>query len=491
MRRAEERFYGGERRSVSEMSQQRTDDMAEVAISEAKPSVGTLSSLLPKLAVTLAVAGVARYLYSAVYQAVINEAWGDVRGQSYALREYLWHGQSVAETMSQLQVSQMRYGPVFFLVTHPLALLGANDRALELLLLGFAHLCFWLTVYLIDRRFLSSSPWPVRLLFVGVALNYTPILVTLATKTLDMWEMMFIAMGLYLLASPSSWQRRVAGVPVMLGVFTKMMPVLVFVFVVTRSRIAGAIGLFAGAIALTMGHLLYGPVMGWGFLLRVPDIINNRTFPEALWWPNSSLRGIVYKILNGFHLPAGLPRPEWYLAVDPESMAVANAGLVILSVAVLVFVGLKLWRWQPLAELEPIRLLGGFALAVVLVPVFAPFSTEQYYVSSLIAFVFLLRCAQLGHVSRTEGYLALVALFLVGGILPRTVFVLLSGTWLLNMMVQSAPDLMPIEVHLFYGLPGMGLLILTVIVMRVQWRLVQKTPVKPTVAAVGPRLNRL
>ena len=63
MRRAEERFYGGERRSVSEMSQQRTDDMAEVAISEAKPSVGTLSSLLPKLAVTLAVAGVARYLY--------------------------------------------------------------------------------------------------------------------------------------------------------------------------------------------------------------------------------------------------------------------------------------------------------------------------------------------------------------------------------------------------------------------------------------------
>lgn len=433
-----------------------------------------LPGWLTPLSLGFCAEGVVRYLYSGVFAAMRNGYWAVIRRQLSPLLEFLWRGQPIAATMASFDPEQARYGPVTFLVAHPLALFTGSPRAMELTLLAFGHVCFWITVFLIDRRFFSRTAWQVRVLFLGLALNFTPILITMGEKAWNLLELVLVTTGLYLATSSSPRLRRLASVPVAAGVLTRLTPALVMVSLAVRHRVSAVVGLATGAVILTVSHILYGAPMGWGYLARLPGIVGFTQHVGASW-TNNSLKGLVYKFINGFHYDEALLNAP--MVVDPSHAAVADGILLVFTFVALAFAIIYLWRWRagPDPELERLRTLGAFSLGVVLIMLISPFAAMPYMCSFILAFALLLRAWELGLLHRSEIVMGLIALVLIGNMLPFTAVVWLSGAPWLNRVRHSAPSLAFNETFEFYGWPGYGVILLTVTLMRLQWRLTRST----------------
>lgn len=435
-----------------------------------KPTDRPLPPWLTLLSVALLAEGVLRYVYSGIVVPSRNGYWAVTRRQLWPLLELVWRGQPVAETMANFEPYQARYGPVTFLAAHPLALLTRADRGMELSLLLAGHAAFWVAVLLVDRRFFSRSNWRIRALFFGMAINFTPVLITMGEKAWNTLELMFVAIGLYLATSSSPRQRDLAAAPVAAGVLTKLTPLLVMASLVLRNKTAAIVGAVSGALILTLCHVLYGAPMGWGYLTRLPGIVRLTSSVPVLAWDNESLKGLVYRFINGFRFENTL---TGQIVVDPRKRAIADVVLLVLTVAVLGMAIRYLWRWRPGPdpELERLRILGAFSLSVVLIMFLAPTAAMPHMCSCLLAFALLLRTWQFGLLRRSEIVMALVALLLIGNMVPNSVVVWMSGAPWLNRVRHSAPSLRPNETFLLYGWPGYGLALLTVTVVRLQWRL--------------------
>jgi glycosyl transferase family 87 len=409
-----------------------------------------------------------------VYLPIVRAPWITIRDQLRPLLNQVWHGIPIAESIADLPDAwSFRYGPVFYLVAHPLAIVSRHHgEALYVLLLLFGHLCFWTSLFLIDRRFFRDSSPAIRLLVVGIALNFTPALAAMACACLDSWELLAITAAVFLATSSARWVRNLAGVSAMLGVLTKLMPVLVFVLVFVRNRAAGIIGLVAGAVVLTAAQALYGGPMGWGFPRRVIGVGRDQVQEAARWWENDSLRGIVYKALAGFALPAG----RLQISLDPTTKAIVDATMTVGAIGVLIVTWMTLWRWTPVDAREPERNLGAFAVAIALLHLLSPYSTHQYWPATLLCFAFILRSAQRGLVRHGEGLAALAALVLIGNVAPQTVVAWLTGVGRLNDVLGSVPRFDRGQMYTFYAMPGLGLILLAIVVWRVQRRLVNAPP---------------
>ncbi len=424
---------------------------------------------LRSVAIVLVLAGVLRYCYSAIYYPLIHEPWKTVHYQLEPLLDYLWHDRPLAESFAaRTSPWGVRYGPMLYLVAHPLAVLLRSNHGVHYALLVVGHLCFWASLYCIDRRIFSGSSPAIRLLVVGVALNFTPALEAMACTCLDMWEMLAIVVGFFLFTSQGRWQQAVAVVPVMLGVLTKLMPILVLVFLVIRRRVAAIVGCVVLIIVLMLGHFLYGKEMGGGYPLRVIRVAAYQASSGiALWWENDSFRGLIYKTLTGFKLEPG----ELHVDLDPSIKAAVDGVMMLVVVGGLVLVCWKLWRWRYVEGLEETRILGGFAVGVIFLHLLGMYSTHQYWPVLLLAFAFVLRCAQWRLLSKAEQGMALAALLLIGNVLPKSIFVWLTGMGWLNSTFRSAPSFRPDQMYTFYGFPGLGLVLLAILVVRLQWRL--------------------
>lgn len=424
---------------------------------------------LRSVAIVLVIAGMFRYGYSAIYFPLVNEPWKTVHYQLEPLLDYLWHGRPLAESFAERTSPWgVRYGPMLYLFVHPLAVLARSDQGVHYALLAVGHLCFWVSLYFIDRRLFSASSSAIRLLVVGVALNFTPALEAMACTCLDMWEMLAVVSGFFLFTSRVRWQQTVAVVPVMLGVLTKLMPIFVLVFLVIRRRAVAIVGCAVFIIVLTLGHFLYGGEMGVGYPLRVARVAAYQASSGiALWWENDSFRGLAYKALTGFKLEPG----QLHMVLAPSTKAAVDGVMTFVVVGGFIVVCWKLWRWRYAEGLDETRILGGFAVGVIFLHLLGMYSTHQYWPILLLAFAFLFRCAQWRLLSKAEQGMALAALLFIGNILPKSIFVWLTGMGWLNSTFGSAPAFRPDQMYTFYGFPGLGLVLLAIVVVRLQWRL--------------------
>jgi hypothetical protein len=414
--------------------------------------------------------GLARYVYSGILQALDPHAWITVPEQLQPLMNLLWHGTPVRDSLHLLS-DFLRYGPTFYLVSAPVIALTRNQDVIHYVLLALSHVFFLGALFLLDRRLFSSSHWTIRLLFFGTALNFTPALESLRGATLDIWELFAIAAAFYLYTSAMRRGREWAVVVISVNVMAKLMPLLVLLLLFLRGKIKAVLISAAVAIVIIIaGQVLFGPELGFGYPKRALYAMSEfGRGPYPLWWENDTPRGLIYKTVTGFKLAPG----ELYVRIDPGVRRAIDAVMSILGLALLVFSIIKLWRW-PGPDDDKLRILGAFSTAIVLYHLISPYSTHQYLPSTIVAYAFVLVCALEGLLGRVQAVMALISLALIGNIAPKTVLVKLTAMQWLNDRFHSVPQYADHQMFTFYGLPGIGVILLGIVVLRLQWEVVRR-----------------
>jgi hypothetical protein len=413
-------------------------------------------------------AGLFRYVYSSIVRALNPQAWITVPDQLQPLVNLLWHGTPVKESLHLLS-EFFRYGPTLYLVSAPIVAATRSHDVIHYALLALAHLFFWLTLYFIDRRLFASSHWTIRVLFVAVGLNFTPILESLYGATLDIWEMLAVVAAFYLYTSSARRGPEWSAVPIAASIMAKLMPLLVLLFLFVRRRMTIVISAVTALLILIAGQLFFGPEMGFGFPARALQamLIFSKGW-APVWWENDAPRGLVYKALTGFRLPPGV----LFVQISPGLRHGVDLAMTVLGLALLAFVVVKLWRWEETGPGD-LRVLGGFSTAVVLHHLISPYTTHQYLPSTLLAYAFVLVCALRGLLTRSQAVMAVLSLFLIGNLVPKSLIVFAMGLGWINRHLHSAPHLEGHQMYTFYGFPGIGIVLLGIVVLRLQWKLVQ------------------
>ncbi len=426
-----------------------------------------------RIGVTLFAAyGLARYVYSGILDALAPGAWFTIPEQLQPLMNLLWRGTPIRDSLHLLS-DFLRYGPTFYLVSAPIIALTRNEDVIHYVLMALSHLLFLGSLYLLDRRLFASSHWTIRLLVVGLALNFTPALESLRSATLDIWELFAIVVAFYLCTSPMRRGRDWAVVAISLNVMAKLMPLLVLLLLFVRQKFRAVLISAATALVIIVaGQALFGPEMGFGYpkrALYAMSVFGREAIP--LWWENDAPRGLVYKAATGFKLEPDM----LFTKIDPGGRRVIDATMTVLGLSLLVFSIVKLWRWRG-ADDDMLRVLGAFSTAIVLYHLISPYSTHQYLPSAIVAYAFVLVCALEGMLSRAQAVMVLISLVLIGNVVPKTVLVELTAMQWLNDRFHSAPHLADHQMFTFYGLPGIGVILLGIVVLRLQWRLVHAVP---------------
>ena len=68
--------------------------------------------------------------------------------------------------------------------------------------------------------------------------------------------------------------------------------------------------------------------------------------------------------------------------------------------------------------------------------------------------------------------MVLISLILIGNVVPKTVLVKLTAMQWLNDRFHSVPHFADHQMYTFYGVPGIGVILLGIVVLRLQWKVV-------------------
>jgi hypothetical protein len=120
-----------------------------------------------------------------------------------ALREFIRTGDAVRFD------NAVQYGPVFFFVVHPLLVWTHGERRLAgwlytiqivCLALAFAITCTTLKPLARDRD------WPLLVAWLAILwLNFAPVYMTIAVKSVENWELMLLSLELYAYVQDRLW----------------------------------------------------------------------------------------------------------------------------------------------------------------------------------------------------------------------------------------------------------------------------------------------
>jgi hypothetical protein len=416
------------------------------------------------LAGVLLIGGIARYLYSAVLGSGAAGVWITLADQLRPLIARTWHGVPFDETIPLLP-DALRYGPTFYLVAGPIIAATRSLDTVHHALTIFGHVCFWLTLWLIDRRLFRNEHWSIRAIFAGVALNFTPQLETLRCACLDTWELLSMTAGFFVFTSTLRWRRELAAAPIVAGILTKLVPILTLLFVIVRRWTAVFVAAATTLVILALGQIFFGWTMGFGFpqrALNVMLLFGAKKYP--FWWENDSPRGLLLKALSGFHLRPGV----WYIDVAPDARRIVQIVMTAAALALLAWVMLRLWRWSASGDDDTLLVAGGFASAIVLHHLISPYSTHQYLGGTLLPYAFVLAFLVRRSVRRIDLILAALSLILIGNIAPKSIIIRILCVAKLNALRHSAPQLEAGQLYTFYGFPGVGLILLAIVVFRFQ-----------------------
>src|SRR5262249_31806096 len=142
-----------------------------------------------------------------------------------ALREFIQTGQAVHFD------DPVRYGPVFFFIVHPLLVWTHGDRqlaawlyAIQIACLVVAFALTWATV----RPFARPRDWPLVAAWLAVLwLNFAPVYMTIAVKSVENWELMLLCLALYAYVRNRLWTM---GIALAGAALIKVLPLLFFYY---------------------------------------------------------------------------------------------------------------------------------------------------------------------------------------------------------------------------------------------------------------------
>jgi hypothetical protein len=369
------------------------------------------------------------------------------------------------------QIDPRQYGVVVFLVFDPaIRVLGSNLGALSIYATCVSLLMAAVGFALTARRFAADNMATLLVLAIAWATS-VPLLYVIAQHMVDAWQLCFLSASLFLFTG-NRRQERFAAVPLALATLTKLLPALLLVYVFVRSWRIGLIGVAAVGALLAIGHVVYGPLMGFGYPLAMLGMGGETVARWSTHFENNSIRGLVFKVAAGFRLQGDTTvyvlDQSWYPWLNALSYVVAFALLAVLLRA----------TWRGRCVDSPMRRSIEFSLAIVTMLLISPHTAQDYLITALpVLAVWLWLWAH--HLPRAwslgQSLLGAVAAFFIGVFVPMNVvarvmpfsaLLSLTGNEQNRVFVDQVGS--AIGAYDFFGLPGLGLLLAWVLLARLE-----------------------
>ena len=272
--------------------------------------------------------------------------FGPVEEELAPLTEHLSTGKPVQST------NVRQYGPVFFLVMHPLVKITGGDRlalshwlyAIQLVSIALAFLCCLRSMEIwlrrldgpnADRRLRASY---LALLLGLVWFNFSPMYSILAGRNVEMWELCLISAALYLYLR--HW-RFGAAFCIAAATLIKALPIVFLLYFVLRDRRTLAYTIASFGVLLSVAQLLYGSQMGYGYFPFMLSTAVGQTHALG-FYENIGIKSMVVKALTGWRLLPG----GYFAPIEGQRLLVANALGHVLQVTGVLWSAWALMRFQ-------------------------------------------------------------------------------------------------------------------------------------------------
>jgi hypothetical protein len=384
---------------------------------------------------------------------------GKFEEEGTALREFIQTGEAVHFD------DPVRYGPVFFFIVHPLLVWTHGDRQLAAWLYAIQIVCLvaafaltWATVKPLAR----PHEWPLVAAWLAVLwLNFAPVYMTIAVKSVENWELTLLSLALYAYVRNRLWT---TGVALAGAALIKVLPLIFFYYLFLTNRRAFVIATSALVAMLAIGHAVYGSQMGLRYLPYVAKSAVGTSY-GLTWHENLSLKAAAAKLFG--HLDP--QRGPYTLTLSSSQQRKAT---ILGDAAVLAALALLTWALLRRGAIpSPGRIVWEWSLVSVAMLIVSPNTTFEYATLALGAISYAV--ARIGggepyaepH-ARTWAYLG-AAMFFLGVLLPRQVlnavtFVSALSRW------NGYSHLTPSEAYQFYCFPLFALLLLTAALWRLR-----------------------
>ena len=346
------------------------------------------------------------------------------------------------------------YGPIFHLITLPMYFMPSAEFAYRVLLIQFG-LAYLLGsgIILYTLRLLNFPSYP-SIFAILVCLNFYPAYEGFTQRSVELFEVLLIAIGIYCYSRRSY---RLAGIAIGLAAMTKFLPaILILWFLIRRKWSALISSLMVCMVCVISAELLFGWRDSWTWkLIRDIEQYDPSYF---LGHPlNQAISGAVYRFL-----------PHVGLSNYSDVIVAALSGLCILLVALWLYHRRNSSDW-----------LLEWCLLLTLIIYIAPHNQNYYLVILVIPFyVAIDRTRSVFGKRRPYIWMALGVSYLsVGWPLPLRVV-----TWLSNNILRTNWDEIYIGPRLLsLSVPLLGTVLLLGVLMTVS-----KQNEDPTVAAERP-----
>lgn len=398
------------------------------------------------------------FLQSGVIYPLAKPNLGKFDEEGTALREYVRTGEPVHFD------NAVQYGPVFFLVVHPLLVSTHTDRQLadwlygiQIVCLGFAFLVTCATV----KPLVRQRGWPLIAAWLAVLwLNFAPVYMTIAVKSVENWELLVLSIALYAYVRDRLWTMAFA---LAAAALIKVLPLIFLYYLLVTNRRAFARAAVALLAFLLIGHAIYGPQMGLGYLPYVARSAVGNSY-GLTWHENVSLKAAAAKLFGRLTLP----NSPYLLALTSSQL---RAATILGDAAVLMTMALLTWTWLRGATRSATTIVWEWSLVSVVMLIVSPNTTFEYATLALGALsyaVVRLRSTEpyLEPHRRTWLYLG-ASMFFLGVLLPRQ---LLNRVTFMSALSRYTgyTHLSPSEAYQFYCFPLLGLILLAAALWRLR-----------------------
>lgn len=375
------------------------------------------------------------------------------------------HGEAIS------QIDARQYGVVVFLVFDPaVRAFGDNLSALAVYAAWVALPCAVAAYVLIARRYANGDAAYWLILALAWS-SSVPLLYVIAQHMVDAWQLLFVSGALFLFTG-SPRQRTWSAVPLAFATLTKLLPGLLLVYLAVRNWRVAAYGAVAIVLLLGVGQVLYGPRMGFGYPLLMAAGGSDTVARWSTHFENNSVRGLIFKIADGFHLQGDTT----LYTLDPATYPLLSALAYVLAAALIGYLLFAAWRGRHADSVA--RRSIEFSLGLITMLLVSPHTAQDYLVTALPVLAVWLFLWSRG-LPRAWGVgqtlLAAAAALLIGVFVPMNFAArALPINWLLTVTGNAHNILFTNQIgsaigaYEFLGFPGLGLLLAWVVLLRLE-----------------------